>query len=112
MTERLHIHVTIMQAIPEEQQFPLVLIREKQGFFTTLAHLLYAALTEDGQGWERAKEEAERIMLADGWKEYLTTLDAVRMRELPGFHGFPHRRLTGRPRSSPAHSEALCPQRA
>jgi hypothetical protein len=50
MKERLHIHVTIMQAIPQEQQLPLVFLREKQGFFTTLANLLYAALTEDGQG--------------------------------------------------------------
>ena len=81
----------------------------------TFATLLYAALTEDETGWERAKEEAERIMLTGGWKEYLTTLDAVRMQEIRGLHAhqsFPHRRFTGHPRSSPAHSEALSPQRA
>ena len=115
MKERLHIHVTIMQASPQEQQLPPVLVREKQGFFTTFANLLYAALAEDDTGWERAKEAAERIMLTGGWKEYLTTLDAVRMREPRGPHAyqsFPHRRLTGRPRSFPAHSEAIYPQRA
>jgi hypothetical protein len=115
MKELLHIHVTIMPAISQEHQLPLVLIREKQGFFITLANLLYAALTEDGQGWERAKAEAERLMLAGGWKEYLTTLDAVRLRERRGLQAhqrFPHRRLTGCPRSSLAHSEAIYPQRA
>ena len=110
MKERLHIHVNIMQAIPQEHRPALVLIREKQRFLTTFANLLYAALTEDETGWERAKEEAEQIMLTGGWKEYLTTVDAVRMRELRGLHAyqsFPHRRLTGRPRSSPAQREAI-----
>ena len=104
-----------MPASPQEHGPALVLIREKQGFLTTFANLVYAALTEDETGWERAKDEAEQIMLTGGWKEYLTTLDAVRARELRGRHAyqsFPHRRLTGRPRSSPAHSKVLSPQRA
>ena len=110
MKERYHIHVPIMPAIPQEHGPALVFLREKQGFLTTFANLLYAAITEDETGWERAKEEAERIMLTGGWKEYLTTLDAVRMRGLRGLHAyqsFPHRCLTGRPRSSPAQREAI-----
>ena len=41
----LHIHVNIMPPSPQEHTPALVLIREKQGFFTAFASLLYAALS-------------------------------------------------------------------
>jgi hypothetical protein len=40
-------------------------------FFTTMAKLLLASLTTEGNEWEQAQQEAEDVLLKGGWKEHL-----------------------------------------